>query len=71
LIKKNANPVPQNRFLNKCAKQRCFFAVFVVTNALRNFVESPKIVIGEAETLVVTADIQGKMDKIGKIMDKL
>lgn len=42
----------------------------VVKNALISFVESPKIVIGEAETIVVTPDIQAKMDKIGDLLSK-
>ncbi|MFH1218382.1 MAG: hypothetical protein V1679_00900 [Candidatus Peregrinibacteria bacterium] len=42
----------------------------IVKNALRNFVEAPKVIIGEPETLVVTPDIQKKMDKIGKSLSK-
>lgn len=42
----------------------------VVKNALRNFVDAPKIIIGEPETIVVTPDIQKKMDRIGKLLSK-
>lgn len=42
----------------------------IVKNALRNFVESPKVVIGEPETIVVTPEIQAKMDKIGELLSK-
>ena len=41
----------------------------IVKNALRTFVESPKIVIGAAETIVVTPDIQVKMNKIGDLLN--
>ena len=34
----------------------------IVKNALRSFVESPRIVIGEPESIIVTPDIQKKMD---------
>lgn len=43
----------------------------IVKNALISFVESPKIVIGQAETLVVTLDVQAKMDKIGDLLSKV
>ena len=43
----------------------------VIKNALVSFVESPKIVIGEAETIVVTSGIQAKMDKIGDLLSKI
>lgn len=59
---------------NKAAKEAEKLGIsltFVVTNALRNFVESPKIIIGEAETLVVTPEIQGKMDIIGMVLEQL
>lgn len=42
----------------------------VVKNALKSFVESPKIVIGEPEIIVVTPEIQAKMDKIGELLSK-
>lgn len=42
----------------------------VVKNALRNFVETSKVVIGEPETVIVTPKIQKKMDKIGSILSK-
>jgi len=40
----------------------------IVKNALKNFVEAPKIVIGEPETIVITPGIQKKMDKIGALL---
>ena len=40
----------------------------VVTIALVNFVESPKIIIGEPQDVYVTPDIQEKMDKIGDLL---
>ena len=33
-------------------------------------VEAPKVIIGEPETIVVTLDIQTKMDKIGNLLPK-
>jgi len=42
----------------------------IVKTALKNFVESPKIIIGESETIIVTPDIQTKMDKIGNLLSK-
>lgn len=42
----------------------------VVKNALKSFVESPKIVIGEVETMIVTPEIQAKMNKIGDLLSK-
>lgn len=42
----------------------------IVKNALRTFVNSPKIVIGEVEPVVVTPNIQVKMDKIGDLLSK-
>ncbi|MDD3861661.1 MAG: hypothetical protein PHP74_02110 [Candidatus Gracilibacteria bacterium] len=42
----------------------------IVKNALRNFVETSKVVIGEPETVVVTPEIQKKMDKIGDVLSK-
>ncbi len=42
----------------------------IVKTALKNFVESPKIIIGEPEIIVVTPDIQAKMDKIGNLLSK-
>ena len=42
----------------------------IVKNALKNFVESPKVIIGEPETIVVTPEIQAKMDKIGELLSK-
>ena len=45
----------------------------VVKNALKNFVEAKKVIIKEQEieVLEVTPDIQKKMDKVAKILDKL
>ncbi len=42
----------------------------VVKNALVNFVRSPKVIVGESETVLITPDIQKKMDKIGKLLSK-
>ena len=42
----------------------------VVTNALENFIKTPRLIIGEPEVLEVTPDIQKKMDKIGKLLNK-
>jgi hypothetical protein len=42
----------------------------IVKNALRNFVETSRVVIGEPETVVVTPAIQKKMDKIGNLLSK-
>ncbi len=42
----------------------------IVTSALKNFVESPRIVIGEPEILKVTPTIQKKMDKVAKLLSK-
>ena len=58
---------------SKAAKQADKLGIpltLIVKNALRNFVESPKIVIGEPETIVVTPEIQAKMDKIGDLLSK-
>ena len=42
----------------------------VIKNALKNFIESPRVVIGEPEIIAVTPDIQKKMDKIGDLLSK-
>ena len=42
----------------------------IVKNALKTFVESPKIFIGEPETIIVTPEIQLKMDKVGELLSK-
>ena len=58
---------------NKAAKQAEKLGIpltLIVKNALKNFVESPKIVIGEPETIIVTPDIQKKMDKIENLLSK-
>lgn len=55
----------------KAAKQAQKLGVpltFIVTAALVNFIESPKIVIGDPQEVIVTSDIQAKMDKIGKLL---
>ncbi len=41
---------------------------FIIKTALINFVESPKIVVGEPQDVLVTSDIQAKMDKIGELL---
>jgi len=41
---------------------------FIVKTALINFIESPKIVIGEPQDVIITSDIQEKMDKIGELL---
>ena len=58
---------------SKAAKQAEKLGIpltLIVKNALRNFVESPKVVIGEPETVIVTPGIQAKMDKIGELLSK-
>lgn len=40
----------------------------IIKNALKNFVESPKVIIGETEIMVVTPKIQKKMDQIGALL---
>ena len=42
----------------------------VVVNALRTFVKSPKVIVGDVETIIVSPDIQSKMDKIGALLSK-
>jgi hypothetical protein len=42
----------------------------IVTNALKKFVESPRIVIGEPEMIGVTPVIQKKMDKVAKLLSE-
>lgn len=59
---------------SKAALQADKFGIpltLIVKNALISFVKSPKIIIGEAETIVVTPDIQAKMDKIGDLLSDL
>ncbi len=58
---------------SKAALQADKFGVsltLIVKNALRTFVDSPKIVIGGAETVIVTPNIQVKMDRIGDLLSK-
>jgi len=42
----------------------------VVKNALKNFIETKRIIIGEAEIMKVTPQIQKKMNKIAKLFSK-
>ncbi|MBI5152653.1 hypothetical protein HZA39_03905 [Candidatus Peregrinibacteria bacterium] len=59
---------------SKAALQADKFGIpltLIVKNALRAFIESPKIIIGEAETIIVTPGIQAKMDKIGDLLSKI
>jgi len=42
----------------------------IIKNALKNFIASPKVIIGEVENVEVTPDIQAKMDKIGNLLSK-
>lgn len=42
----------------------------VVKNALRTFIETSRVVIGEPETVIVTPQIQKKMDEIGNLVPK-
>ena len=63
----------ESELKSKAAKQAAKLGVpltLIIKNALKNFVESPKIIIGEAETIIVTPDIQGKMDKITALLSK-
>lgn len=57
----------------KQAKKMGISVTLVVKNALKNFVEAKKVIIKEQEieVLEVTPDIQKKMDKVAKILDKL
>ena len=58
---------------SKAALQADKFGVsltLIVKNALRTFVDSPKIVIGGAEIVIVTPNIQVKMDRIGDLLSK-
>lgn len=40
----------------------------IITLALVNFVESPKVIVGEPQDIIVTTDIQAKMDQIGELL---
>ena len=44
---------------------------FIVKTALTNFVDSPKIYIGEPEHVEVTPDIQKQLDEIGELLSKM
>lgn len=48
------------------AKQLGVPLSLVIKNALKNFVCSPKVVIGNVETIEVEKDLQKKMDKISR-----
>lgn len=52
----------------KQAKKLGVPLTFIITSALLNFVDSPKILIGEPQDVLVTQDIQEKMDKIGELL---
>lgn len=41
---------------------------FIIKRALIDFIQSRKMVIGEPEDVIVTSNIQHKMDKIGKLI---
>lgn len=41
---------------------------FIIKMSLVQFVDTPKIVIGEPQDVYVTSDIQAKMDKIGNLL---
>ena len=43
----------------------------IIKNALKNFIKTQRVVIGEPEDIDVTPDIQKKMDKIGKLLSKI
>lgn len=43
----------------------------IIKNALKNFIVSPKVIIGDVEDVEVTPDIQAKMDKIGDLLSKM
>jgi hypothetical protein len=43
----------------------------VVKNALKNFVKSGAVVIGEPEVIDVTPQMQKKMDKIGTLLERI
>ena len=63
----------EDKLKSKAASQASKLGVpltLIVKNALISFVKSPKIVIGEAETIVVTPDIQSKMDKISELLSE-
>ena len=62
-----------NTLKNKASKEAEKLGVpltLIIKNALVNFVESPKIVIGEPEMIIVDAPLQEKMDKIAAKLAK-
>ena len=50
----------------KAAKKLGISLSFIIKNALKNFIEEPKIVISESKTIDVTPNIQKKMDSVAK-----
>jgi antitoxin component of RelBE/YafQ-DinJ toxin-antitoxin module len=40
----------------------------VIKNALKNFVQTPRVIIGEPEDVEVTKDMQKKMDKVAYLL---
>ncbi len=60
-----------DKLKTQAARQAAVLGVpltYVVKNALMNFVQSKKVVIGEPEIVIVDEAIQRKMDKIGKLI---
>jgi len=43
----------------------------IIKNALKNFIETQRVIIGEPEDIAVTPSIQKKMDKIGDLLSKI
>lgn len=43
----------------------------IIKTALRNFIASPKVIIGDVEPVEVTPDIQAQMDTIGDLLSKI
>lgn len=63
----------ENNLKKQAAKQAQVLGVpltLIVKNALKNFIEAPRIIIGEPETVIVGRQIQQKMDKIGRLLSK-
>ncbi|MBU1018749.1 MAG: hypothetical protein ABII07_06305 [Patescibacteria group bacterium] len=60
-----------NNLKTQAAKQAEKLGVpltFIVKTALINFVQSPKIIIGEPQEIIVASDTQEKMDAIGDLL---
>ncbi len=56
----------------KAAKKAEEFGIpltLIVKNALRDFVQSEKIVIGKVKELKITPDLQKEIDEIGQMLD--